>query len=293
MRLLRWLFYSIVAGLLLPAADVSAQSVDATLCPAPALSRLSQHTIAAGETIADIANRYNLIPATLMGLNPSLRNGQVPVGAKVVIPPYNGIKVEVPAGKTWQDVATSYNVRADVLFEINGCQPVVPPTIFVTGVNWSPANSNSRYGDRPQAPNNHGLQGYPLASTAPVALGYGWQVHPNTGDIAFNSGVDLKVTTVTPVLSVGAGTVAFAGRQGDSNLIVINHSQGLQSRYANLSSIQATVGQSVRPGTQLGSIDAANLTEPAYLHFEIRSNSNLGWVAQDPQLYIPSLKFRQ
>ncbi|MER3476760.1 MAG: peptidase, partial [Leptolyngbya sp. ERB_1_2] len=69
-------------------------------CPAPALSRLSRHTVKSGETLESIASRYNLIPATVMGLNPNVRSGKATVGQQLLIPPYNGIRVEVPAGQS-------------------------------------------------------------------------------------------------------------------------------------------------------------------------------------------------
>ena len=55
-------------------------------------------------------------------MNPALREGKAAVGSEIVIPPYNGIRVEVTAGQTWRQVAATYKVRADVLFEVNGCQ---------------------------------------------------------------------------------------------------------------------------------------------------------------------------
>jgi murein DD-endopeptidase MepM/ murein hydrolase activator NlpD len=262
-----------------------------SLCPAPALSRLGRHTVQAGETLDAIAQQYDLIPATLIGMNPSLRSGSPAVGQALLIPPYNGIRVEVPAGTTWQDVAIAYNVRADVLFEVNGCQ-TQPQAVFVPGVNWSPNLMTPDYGEAPQASVEHNLQGYPLPNPAPVILGYGWQSHPTEDRLTFSSGVGLAANPGTAVLAVGDGVVAFAGPQsGIGNLVVINHAQGLQTRYAQLANLEVVVGQSVRQGDRIGQVQPA-APEGAYLYFEVRSNSSLGWVAEDPQRYIPRLGVR-
>ena len=262
-----------------------------SLCPAPALSRLGRHTMQSGETLEAIAQRYELIPATLIGLNPSLRSGTPAVGQDLLMPPYNGIRVEVPAGTTWQEVAIAYNVRADVLFEVNGCQSQ-PQTVFVPGINWSPNLVTPDYGEEPQAAADHHLRGYPLPETAPIILGYGWQSHPTEDRLTFSSGVGLAANPGTPVLAVGDGVVAFAGPQeGMGNLVVINHAQGLQTRYAQLTTLEVAVGQSIRQGDRLGQVQAA-APEGAYLYFEVRSNSSLGWVAEDPQRYIPRLGVR-
>jgi lysostaphin len=102
----------------------------------------------------------------------------------------------------------------------------------------------------------------------------------------FNSGVDLAAPAGTPVLAVGSGTIAFAGVQNSTTLVVINHSQGLQTRYALLGNLSVRAGQTVRAGDRLGTVAANN---PAALHFEVRSNSSLGWVAQNPSTYIRNL----
>lgn len=250
------------------------------VCPPPALSRLKRHIVAPGETVGSIAQEYNLIPATLMGFNPVLRGGQAPVGSAIVIPPYNGIQVKVPAGWTWQRLATVYKVRADALFEVNGCQ-LTPQVVFVPGVNWSPG--------RPASPAMALLEGYPLPAKAQEALGYGWQLHPVRGQVFFHSGVDLLAAAGTPVLSVGKGIVAYAGPQGNyGNLVVVNHQAGKQTRYAHLDHIAVKVGSRVQQGDVLGTVGATGQPdlEQSHLHFEVRYQSSLGWVAEDPERYV-------
>jgi murein DD-endopeptidase MepM/ murein hydrolase activator NlpD len=274
---------SAVADEISPAPPPSIQGtpgITESLCPKPALDRVTRHTVVAGETLQSIASKYNLISATLMGMNPSLRQGKAPVGAEILIPPYNGIRVQVPAGKTWEDVAKTYRIRADVLYEVNGCQKN-PRVVFVPGVNWSPASLAGR--------NNRKLAQYPLPTTAAIALGYGWQINPVSNKVAFHSGIDLLAETGTPVLAVDPGTVAFAGDRGNyGNLVVINHSGGRQTRYAHLATIDVSLGEKVNQGDVLGTVGSTGLPDldKPHLHFELRYNSNLGWVAQDPQPYL-------
>ncbi|TVQ18986.1 MAG: M23 family metallopeptidase [Leptolyngbya sp. DLM2.Bin15] len=252
------------------------------LCGLPALSRIQTHVVQPGETLEAIAAQYGLIPSTLMGLNPALQQGSLSSGMSLQIPPYNGIRVTVPSGTTWQDLSRQYNVRADVLFEVNGCARSPAATTFIPGVNWSPGTATSpTLEDSP-------INGYPLPEPAEVATGYGWQLDPVSGEVVFHSGVDLVAALGTPVLAVGNGIVAFAADQGNyGNLVVINHSQGLQTRYAHLDSLQVTVGQQVQQGHQLGTVGETGLAAFPHLHFEVRTNSDLGWVARDPSDYVP------
>jgi murein DD-endopeptidase MepM/ murein hydrolase activator NlpD len=259
-----------------------------TSCPVPALSRLTRHRVAPGETLEAIAQKYSLIPATLIGFNPSLRGGKAPVGATLVVPPFNGVRVQLAPGQTWREVAKAYKVRPDLLFEVNGCQRS-PSVVFIPGVNWSPLGAATQTLPRQSRAI---LAGYPLPITpseSAVLLNYGYGVQPETGKVGFHSGVDLAAPVNTSVLAVGSGTIAFAGSQGAlGNLVVINHAEGLQTRYAQLGRITVKVGQRVTQGQTLGTVGVSGRpsSKQPHLHFEVRSRSNLGWVAEDPQAIL-------
>jgi murein DD-endopeptidase MepM/ murein hydrolase activator NlpD len=251
-------------------------------CPLPALSRLRSHIALQGETVESIAQQYNVIPATLMAMNPILRRGRVQAGSKIVIPPYDGRLVEVPAGSTWQKLAEIYKVRADLLFEANGCKPI-GQVAFVPSVNWSIEPSVNS--------DDTSVQGFPLPTSAVEALRYGWQTHPVSRAVFFHSGIDFLVAEGTEVLAAGGGTVAFAGPQGIyGNLVVVNHQAGKQTRYAHLRDISVKVGQKVRSTEVLGTVGTTgkpDIPQP-HLHFEVRYNTGLGWVAEDPKTYLQS-----
>jgi murein DD-endopeptidase MepM/ murein hydrolase activator NlpD len=287
-----WVFGSPLRAIALPNAPSSPSGTSAkqsaSTCPTAALSRLTRHKIASGETLDSIAQRYNLLPATLIGLNPILREGRLPIGTEISVPPYNGIRVEVPSGQTWRDVARSYNVRADLLFEANGCQ-TSPSVVFIPGVNWSP---NQSVGDTiATSP----LKGYPLPAPAQILVNFGWQLDSPNSEVDYSNGVMLEATAGTSVLAVGDGTVAFAGvqREYHGKLVVINHEQGFQTRYAMLGDVVVQAGQKVKQGDKLGTVGAVGSgtqNSSSRLEFEVRTNSNLGWVAQDPGGYLSGLQ---
>ncbi|NEP02824.1 MAG: M23 family metallopeptidase [Symploca sp. SIO2E9] len=283
MSLLRWFpILATIIGLVYPAIGTKANPTESA-CPPPALSRLEKHKVVAGETLESIASQYNLFPETLIGFNPSLKGGTIPVGSEILIPPFNGIRIDVPAGSSWQDLAEAYGVRSDILFEVNGCQQL-SQQVFLPGVNWSRRGT--------QAVDSYiGFVGYPLPFEAPIGLGYGWRADASSESGQFHSGIDLLAEIGTPVLSVDAGTVAFAGGQGIyGRLVVVNHQGGRQSRYAHLQSISVRVGQQVQTGDTLGTVGVTGSRdiEQPHLHFEVRYNSPLGWVAQDPELHLQS-----
>ncbi|KAM3089761.1 peptidoglycan DD-metalloendopeptidase family protein [Phormidesmis sp. 146-35] len=281
----RLTLFGTAIGLLLNGFALPSQAAPDSTCPTPALSRVTRHRVKSGETLESIARRYNLIPATLMGMNAVLREGKAPIGAEILVPPYNGIRAEVPAGQTLRNLAAKYKVRPDLLFEVNGCQ-TAPKVVFIPGVNWSPV-SESRLPVAKANPNV--LTRYPLSANSPVLLGYGWYLPAGQDKPVFHSGIDLSAAIGSPVRAVGDGTIAFAAQQGAyGNLVVINHQQGYQTRYAQLGGIKVKVGQTVKSGQTIGTVGSTGIpsSNGPHLHFEVRSNSNLGWVAEDPNPFL-------
>jgi LysM repeat protein len=112
-------------------------------CPSgSALARSRRHIALQGETVESIARQYNVPTAALLGINPMLRGGKVAAGSAIVIPPYDGRLVEVPAGWNWQKLAQVYQVPADLLFEANGCRSL-GQTVFVPKVKRSIGEANA------------------------------------------------------------------------------------------------------------------------------------------------------
>lgn len=289
-----WTLGSVASGHLVAHAQ-SAPS-PSRLCPASVLSRLVRHSVKSGETLTSIAQQYGLSTATLKGMNPKLRQERARVGMNLVVPPYNGILVAVPAGSGLQAVAKAYRISSEVLFEVNGCQ-TSPKVAFVPGIIWSPSINSRPTGIAPlqsvgntfQSPRSvTGRDRYPLPQPASILGTYGWRVNPETRKMQFYSGVDLQATPGTPVYAVSSGTVVFAGERGSSGQeVFIHHAQGRQTRYGRLQNLQVKVGQQVQPGHLIGEVTSAPQTA---LRFEVRYRSSLGWVAHDPQSYLQSLQ---
>ena len=283
------LFCSLVGivGLISTSTNLALAQSKERNCPTPALERFVRHQVAPQETLEAIAQSYSITPATIIRMNPTIRNGKVTVGKNLIIPPYDGIVVKVPSGQNWRQVAAKHKIRADALFEVNGCQEN-PRVVFVPQLNKS-SNSTQTASIIDTISNSSKLTGYPLPKNTAVAFPYGWQINPNNGDVFFHSGIDLAAQPGTPVQAIGEGVVVFAQEQGSyGNLVIINHSNGMQSRYAHLKDIKVNAGEEVNKGDIVGSVGTTGtptLKKP-HLHFEIRSSSSLGWVAKDPNDYL-------
>jgi murein DD-endopeptidase MepM/ murein hydrolase activator NlpD len=253
-----------------------------SLCLPPALDRVQTHVAQSGDTVAALAQRYRLTPQTLRNFNPNLTGNAIAPGRTLNIPPVNGTAVRVPAGATWQDLSQRYGIRADVLFELNGCQA---PASFA----FIPGNAQTD-GDTSRRDTYIGLSLYPLPQPATVGLPYGWyDATPNATKQTFHSGMDLLAAPGTTVLAASPGVVVFVGQQNAYGMLVIlQHGAERQTRYAHLQDPLVEVGQWVRAGeaiARVGTSGQPDIAQP-HLHFEVRQASPIGWVAQDPEIHL-------
>jgi len=276
----------LLAGILFPASVLAQFISDENSCPAPILSRLDRHQIQPSETVESIAQQYNLLPEVLIRLNPNLQQDDVPVGSEILIPPFNGVRIEVPEGTTWQDLEAAYGVRADVLFELNGCT-AQPQVVFLPGVAWQSQDPDAVY-------TYTGLSHYPLSQSGEVALSYGWS--ENTEQSSLHSGVDIVVPVGTSVLAAESGKVAFAGEHPVyGNFIIINHEGGKQTRYGHLKTLAVQQEETISAGQVIGTVGTTGKPHSPnpHLHFEVRYQTPQGWVAQDPEIHLNAIAQQQ
>ncbi|MCG8469505.1 MAG: M23 family metallopeptidase [Gemmatimonadetes bacterium] len=118
-----------------------------------------------------------------------------------------------------------------------------------------------------------------IPSIWPVASEDSWlssgfsynRLHPLLGYRRPHPGVDISANLGTPVVAAGAGRVTFAAsRAGYGKMVVIDHGDGYESRYAHLGRVSVRVGQRVSRGEQLGDVGRSGLTTGPNLHYEIR-----------------------
>lgn len=110
----------------------------------------------------------------------------------------------------------------------------------------------------------------PKAASAPISSGFGWRSDPFTGKSTFHAGVDVRMAYGQSVTSMAAGQVSFAGEQGGYGLtVVVDHSDGLQTRYAHLSSIDVQTGDTVGRGQQLARSGSSGRSTGPHVHVEL------------------------
>jgi len=110
------------------------------------------------------------------------------------------------------------------------------------------------------------------------AAGGGNLLWPVTGSISqgYRSGhaaLDIAGSTGSAIMAADGGYVTFAGWQGGyGNFVVVNHGNGMVTRYAHLNSIGVGVGQQVSRGETLGTRGSTGRSTGPHLHFEVLIN---------------------
>jgi murein DD-endopeptidase MepM/ murein hydrolase activator NlpD len=105
------------------------------------------------------------------------------------------------------------------------------------------------------------------------------------GSSEFHSGQDISAERGTPVFAAGIGTVKFAGTQGGyGQIVIIDHGDGLTTRYGHLSKIEVSVGQELTRGALIGRVGSTGRSTGPHLHYEVRINEE----PVNPRNYLPA-----
>ena len=103
-----------------------------------------------------------------------------------------------------------------------------------------------------------------------VSSGFGFRIHPITGERSCHTGLDIAAPTGTPIAAAYSGTVLETGRtDGRGNYIRLQHSDTLQTMYCHLSQIDVQEGDAVEAGDTIGLVGSTGMSTGPHLHFEV------------------------
>lgn len=122
-------------------------------------------------------------------------------------------------------------------------------------------------------------------ATGELTDGFGIRSNPfGGGSSEFHPGQDIAAPRGTPVFAAADGMVVKADWQnGYGQTVVIDHGNGLTTRYGHLSKIEVAAGQEIKRGEELGQIGSTGRSTGPHLHYEVR----IGDVPVSPLHYLP------
>jgi murein DD-endopeptidase MepM/ murein hydrolase activator NlpD len=104
-----------------------------------------------------------------------------------------------------------------------------------------------------------------------VGSQYGTRLDPFDSSEEMHLGLDIVGPVGSPVKAPAAGVVKIAQREADyGNLIVIDHGNGLTTRFGHLSGYAVHVGDKVTKRQLIGWVGMTGRTTGPHLHYEVR-----------------------
>jgi murein DD-endopeptidase MepM/ murein hydrolase activator NlpD len=116
-----------------------------------------------------------------------------------------------------------------------------------------------------------------------VTSGFGRRTSPFTGRKQFHAGMDISTRSGTPIIAPADGVVTFAGHEGGyGRMVVLNHGQGLVTRYGHLKAYKVKKGDKVKRGDTVGLVGSSGRSSGPHLHYEVLMSG----LPTNPRYYI-------
>ncbi len=104
-----------------------------------------------------------------------------------------------------------------------------------------------------------------------VTSGFGERMNPMGSGSEFHPGLDIAADEGAPIAAASAGRVISAGPDaGYGNLIIVDHGNGVTTRYGHCAQIYARVGEMVAAGQSIGAVGSTGRSTGPHVHFEVR-----------------------
>lgn len=112
---------------------------------------------------------------------------------------------------------------------------------------------------------------------------FGYRNDPIHGGGAFHAGLDLTGKTGEAIHAAADGMVVRAGWwAGYGKVVVVDHGNGVETRYGHMSRFHVKAGDMIRQGQVIGGMGSTGRSTGTHLHFEVRLDGR----PLDPQPFL-------
>lgn len=260
------------------------------------------HKVVAGDTLHSIAKKYDVWEDQLLADNKGINSKKLKVGSNIIVKQQAPVLTYEVVEKITYDKVIEHKVEeqksadiyegmtetqqagSDGLSEItarvtlqNGKKVVEED--LVTTVKEEPVTEVVLVGTKERPPTvGSGKYIWPLKDSFTRTSGFGSRWGRQ------HKGIDLAVSVGTTVYAADGGTVVEAQYSGSyGNVVMIDHQNGQETRYAHNSKLLVKKGDKVYQGQPIAKSGNTGRSTGPHVHFEIRFNGE----PRNPLNYLP------
>ena len=260
------------------------------------------HKVVAGDTLHSIAKKYDVWEDQLLADNKGINSKKLEVGSNIIVKQQAPVLTYEVVEKITYDKVIEHKVEeqksadiyegmtetqqagSDGLSEItarvtlqNGKK--VEEEDLVTTVKEEPVTEVVLVGTKERPPTvGSGKYIWPLKDSFTKTSGFGSRWGRQ------HKGIDLAVSVGTTVYAADGGTVVEAQYSGSyGNVVMIDHQNGQETRYAHNSKLLVKKGDKVYQGQPIAKSGNTGRSTGPHVHFEIRFNGE----PRNPLNYLP------
>ncbi len=241
------------------------------------------YQVRGGDTVARIATAYGVSVNTILWENNLTSSGAIRPGQELKILPTSGVKHTVKEGETISSIAKKYGVDAEDILEYNEIEieeHIVPSEeiIIPNGVKKTPptparqkylADLQKEDYKKIEVPADYQGTGHELIWPEPAGSRISQYFSSR------HRAIDIPCRNCQ-IVAAADGIVELSGWQkGYGNTIVINHGNGIKTRYGHASALIVNAGDTVAQGQAIMISGSTGRSTGPHLHFEVKINGQL------------------
>ena len=236
------------------------------------------YTIQKGDTLINIANKFNCSLEKIIKINEIKNPDKIIVGNNLKVPQTQKT-YKVKKGDTLSKIARKLSITVKKIINLNN---IVNPDKILVGRNLTvPANTdiNKRYNLNSRRNTLHFV--WPVQGK--ISSYYGWREHPIRHERDYHKGIDIAVSIGSPVYAAEEGIVIYSGwSQGYGRLVIIQHRNNKKTYYAHNLRLLVNKGDRIKQGKIIALSGSSGVSTGPHVHFEIRDNNK----TIDPLRYL-------
>lgn len=261
-----------------------------TIIPNRPGTEVREYLVAGGDSVFEIAARFNIRPETLLWSNYDQLNDNphmISVGMELNIPPVDGVYYEWQENDSLESVAARFKTDSQAILSWpgNGLDLTDPRIEPGTLVMIPGGEREFRQWLIPTIP--RGAAGVSAAIYGAGACTGSYEGAFGSGAFVWPAGnhylsgndywsghlaIDIGAGEGAPIYAADNGVVVFSGwaNGGYGYMVMIDHGNGYQTLYGHLSQVAVSCGRSIAQGQTIGYGGSTGNSTGPHLHFEVR-----------------------